>query len=213
MCAPPQHSPPRRKVPKSLLKSCLKLWQSQGGITKLWWEIEGVPTHPPANSDMSATGALHWARLGRLGNAIKALSSSGVANPEDSSVQPDILKHHQFWWILIFLTYHLPSLLRLMQLALKALKVFPKDSSLGGFQLWAQHLLNAVSGFTTPVAQDCLHQLICLVNFLLSGKAPHLVPPWVCGALLTALYKKSGGVCPIAVCKTIRRLVSFLCSE
>ena len=111
--APPQHSPTRCEVPKSLLKSHPKLWQSQDGITNLWWEIEGVPTHPPANSEVppaSDARSLHWARLDRLGNAIKVLSSSGEANLEDSSVQAEILKRHQ---ILIFLTYHLPSLLRL----------------------------------------------------------------------------------------------------
>ena len=66
-------------------------------------------------------------------------------------------------------------------LVLKALKAFPKGSRPGSFQLGAQHLLDAVSGFTAPVAQDCLHQLTCLVNFLLSGKAPHLVAPWLNG--------------------------------
>ena len=60
-------------------------------------------------------------------------------------------------------------------LVLKALKAFTKGSSPGGFQLRAQHLLDAVSGFRAPVAQDYLHQL---VNFLLSDKAPHLVAPW-----------------------------------
>ena len=74
-----------------------------------------------------------------------------------------------------------------------------------------QHLLDAVSGFTAPVVQDCLHQLTCLVNFLLSGKAPRLVAPWLCGAPITALHKKNGGVCPIAVCETIWRLVSRIC--
>ena len=35
--------------------------------------------------------------------------------------------------------------------------------------------------------------------------------PWLCGAPITALHKKNGGVRPIAVCETIRRLVSRVC--
>ena len=118
--------------------------------------------------------ALHWARLGRLCIAIKAMSSNGVADPEDELVQAEILKRHPKGSVL--LDADLPDLTPAItvtdHLVLKALKAFPKDSSLGGFQLRAQHLLDAVSGFTAPVSQDCLHQLTCLVNFLLSGKAP-----------------------------------------
>ena len=56
-----------------------------------------------------------------------------------------------------------------------------------------------------------MHQLTCFVNFLLSGKAPRLVAPWLCGAPITTLHKKNGGVSPIAVCETIRRLASRVC--
>ena len=213
--APPQHSPPKREVPKSQLKSRLKLWQSEGGIIKLWKEIQGLPAHPAASStpSISTSRALHWARLGRFGNAIKALSSSGVADPHDSSVQAEILKRHPEGPVLMDsdLPDLSPAITITDHLVLKALKAFPKGSSPGGFQLRAQHLLDAVSGFTAPVSHDCLHQLTCLVNFLLSGKAPHVVAPWLCGAPITALHKKKGGVRPIAVCETIRRLVSRVC--
>ena len=77
------------EVPKSLLKSYLKMWQSQGGIVKLWKEIEELLAPSPVSSSapsISTTRALHWAKLGRLRNAIKALSSSGAANPEESVV-------------------------------------------------------------------------------------------------------------------------------
>ena len=195
-----------------MLKSCLKIWQSQGGIIKLWEEIQGLPAHSSTSNSpsISTTRALHWARLGRLGNAIKAMSSSGVADPEDELVQAEILKRHPKGPVL--LDADLPDLTPAItvtdHLVLKALKAFPKGSSPGGFQLRAQHLLDAVSGFTAPVSQDCLHQLTCLVNFLLFGKAPRLMAPWLCGAPITALHKKNGGVRPIAVCETIRRLVS-----
>ena len=63
--ATPQHSPPKHEVPKSLLKSRLKVWQSQGGIIKLWEKIQGLPAHSATSSapSVSTTRALHWARL------------------------------------------------------------------------------------------------------------------------------------------------------
>ena len=64
-----------------------------------------------------------------------------------------------------------PAISVTAQSVFRALKAFPKGSYPGGFQLQTQHLLDAVSGFTAPVAQDCLHQITCLVNFLLLGKA------------------------------------------
>ena len=94
---PSHHSPPKREVPKTLLKNHLKLWQSEGGILKLWKELESLsasPTLYSSNSPTATNRALHWARMGHHGKAIQALSSSGVANPDDDSVQAEILKRH-----------------------------------------------------------------------------------------------------------------------
>jgi len=49
------------------------------------------------------------------------------------------------------------------------------------------------------------------MNHLLAGKGPSCLAPWLCGAPLTALLKKSGGVRPIAVGEVLRRLASRLC--
>ena len=67
-----------------------------------------------------------------------------------------------------------------------------------------------IAGSTAPAARDCLLSLTCLMNHLLSGKAPSCLSPWLCGAPLTALLKKGGGVRPIAVGEVIRRLASRL---
>ena len=45
----------------------------------------------------------------------------------------------------------------------------------------------------------------------LFGKGPSCLAPWLCGAPLTALLKKSGGVRPITVGEVLRRLASHLC--
>lgn len=94
---------------------------------------------------------------------------------------------------------------------LASIQSFPKGTSPGSSQLRAQHLLDVLRGTTTPAAIDCLSELTTWINILLAGRAHPLISPWLCGAPLTALNKKNGGVRPIAVGETIRRLISKLC--
>ena len=66
--------------------------------------------------------------------------------------------------------------------------------------------------FTVSVVQDCLHQLMYVVNFLFSGTThQHNIAPWFCGVPITTLHKKNGGVYPVAVCETLRQLVRWVC--
>ena len=74
-----------------------------------------------------------------------------------------------------------------------------------------QHLLDATIGNTAPAANDCLASLTRWTNCLLAGQLDRRLSPWLCGAPLTALLKPSGGVRPIAVGETLRRLTSRLC--
>ena len=97
------------------------------------------------------------------------------------------------------------------QIVLSCLRAFPKGTSPGASKLRAQHLLDVIAGSTAPAARDCLLSLTCLMNHLLSGKAPSCISPWLCGAPLTALLKKGGGVRPIAVGEVIRCLANRLC--
>ena len=74
-------------------------------------------------------------------------------------MQVKILKCHSEGPILVDSDLpDLPSAITVtVQSVFKALKAFPKGSSPEGFQLWAKHLLDAVCGFTAPVAQEYLH--------------------------------------------------------
>jgi len=84
-----------------------------------------------------------------------------------------------------------------------------------GFQrVLFQGLLNF--GLSTYLMQwqavrEFLLFLTCLMNHLLSGNGPSCLVPWLCGAPLTTLLKKSGDIRPIAVGEVLRRLVSRLC--
>ena len=91
------------------------------------------------------------------------------------------------------------------------LRAFPKATSPGASKLRAQHILDAVSGTIAPAAQTCLEHLTRLMNKLLASAIDPQVAPWLSGAPLTALIKKTGGYRTIAVGEVIRRLASKLC--
>jgi hypothetical protein len=50
--------------------------------------------------------------------------------------------------------------------------------------------------------------LLLVVILLAKGRAPQVVQPWLCGASLVAVPKPKGGLRPVAVGETWRRLVS-----
>ena len=135
---------------------------------------------------------------------MKALASSGIANPENSAVQPEILKRHPEGLVLVDsdLPDLPPTITVTAQSVFRALKASPKGSSPGGFQLWTQHqmLYLVYSSGGTRLLTSAYSSL--QVSFV--GQGLPRVAPWLCGAPNTALYRKNGGVHPIAICETIR---------
>ena len=89
---------------------------------------------------------------------------------------------------------------------LKALKSFPAGSSGGPDGLRPQHLIDLVSCKMGGPA--LLSALTGFVNLVLDGDCPVNVRPILFGARLIAIVKKSGGIRPIAVGYTVRRLVA-----
>jgi hypothetical protein len=61
------------------------------------------------------------------------------------------------------------------------------------------------------IGEDALKTLTLLTNHLLAGRAPRELAPYIAGAPLMALNKPGGGLRPIAIGETIRRLVSKCC--
>jgi len=82
---------------------------------------------------------------------------------------------------------------------LSCLKAFPRGTSPGWSRLRAQHLLDEIVSTSALSSLDCLATLTKFMIFLQSVKAPSCLAPWLCGAPLTALHKKGGGVRSIAV--------------
>ena len=91
---------------------------------------------------------------------------------------------------------------------LKVISSFPKGSGGGPDGLLPQHLQD----LTGPSAGDgsvaLLKALVGLITLILEGNPPPPIRPLFFGANLTAPTKKGGGVHPIAVGCTLRRLAS-----
>ena len=92
---------------------------------------------------------------------------------------------------------------------IRAVKSFPNGSAGGPDRLRPQHLkdmLQCSRGEGSPFVST----LAAFCSLVLGGGVPEAVRPFFFGASLVALEKKSGGVRPIAVGCTLRRLVGKL---
>ena len=88
---------------------------------------------------------------------------------------------------------------------LGAIKSFPAGSSGGPDKLRPQHLKDMTE---KQIGNSLLVSLTNFTNFILAGKVPDWVRPQFFGATLLAFTKKDGGVRPIAVGVTLRRLAA-----
>jgi hypothetical protein len=91
------------------------------------------------------------------------------------------------------------------------LERFPKASSGGLDRLSPQHLkdmfLNVVENSVKGENKDILTDF---VNFILAGNTPYFIRPVFFGARLVALKKPDGGIRPIAIGNSLRRLCAKL---
>ena len=85
---------------------------------------------------------------------------------------------------------------------------FPLGSAAGGSGFSPNHIyeLSKVQDFGH--GSTFISAMTRFVNFFLSGKGPPQLAPLFCGAPLTALQKRNGGIRPIAVGETLRRIIS-----
>ena len=93
----------------------------------------------------------------------------------------------------------------------QAILSFPKSSAGGPDGLRPQHLKDMLSVQTSH--HVLLPALVSFVQLVLEGRTPSSVRPFFFGANLTALHKKDGGIRPIAVSCTLRRLVAKIAAS
>ena len=96
---------------------------------------------------------------------------------------------------------------------LQALLSFPKGSAGGPDCLCPQHLGDMTSKSVTDGGQLLLQALTAFVNFVLSGRVHVNIRPSFFGATLLGLNKRDGGIRPIAIGCTLRRLVAKVASR
>lgn len=85
---------------------------------------------------------------------------------------------------------------------------FANGSNAGTDGLRPQHLKDIISLSAGEAGQRALKSITKLCNFLLAGKLNVVICELLYGASLCALVKKDGGIRPIAIGTTIRRLTS-----
>ena len=88
----------------------------------------------------------------------------------------------------------------------KAILSFPAGSAGGHDGLRPQHLKELV--LCRESGQELLTDLTAFVNMVLAGRCPKTVAPVFFGGRMLALNKKGGGIRPIAIGLTLRRLAS-----
>ena len=93
-----------------------------------------------------------------------------------------------------------------------ALSTFKNGSSGGIDGLRPQHIKDMLACQNEQASQSLLTALSKLCSLLLAGQLPCAIQPIVCGARLCALSKKDGGIRPIAIGNTFRRLTAKIAS-
>ena len=90
----------------------------------------------------------------------------------------------------------------------KTIRSFNPGSAAGPDKLRPQHLKELISRQTGAAGTRLLSALTSITNMLLAGRVPEIVKPLLYGANLIALCKPDGGIRPIAVGNTLRRMVA-----
>ena len=95
----------------------------------------------------------------------------------------------------------------------RAIMSFPNGSAGGPDGLRPQHLKDLIGPAAIVGGPLLLSALTSLVNLMLRGETPVPIRPFLFGAKLVALRKKQGGIRPIAVGCTLRRLAAKCASS
>ena len=214
---PPRGGRKKRYAVDALIVSRIRRWQD-GDLEALWLEArnDSSSRRAPSNVGDAVRGnvkrALRLAREGRYSDAMQALGSIGYAPSDNVDALNDIMSRHPTHPLPVTPVGHtIPPSLTVYQHAVScALKSFPRGTSPGGSSLRVQHFLDITSGLTTPSASVCLSELTSFLNVLLAGKLDFRAAPWMVGAPLIALQKKTGGFRPIAIGDVFRCLASRL---
>ena len=149
---------------------------------------------------------------GDVGGAVRELASSDGLAPLSPATEADLrAKHPPAPQDLAFPDppcNSLPVAIATTDDVLKAITSFRPGSAGGPDGLRPGHLKSLVGHAAAEAGSRLLTALTDFVNFVLWGKVPGFALSTFYGATLCALQKKGGGVRPIAVGNTLRRLAT-----
>ena len=157
--------------------------------------------------------ATECAQDARYGKAVAALLSLGTCAVTEDSIKEMKSKHPGA------LPPKLPSgvspePLRFDEdLVRQKVEGFPTGSAAGASGTRPQFFKDILCCPNKAVGDQVLGSLTRLTNHMVAGLAPRELAPFIAGAPLMALVKQGGGLRPIAIGETIRRLVSKCCCE
>ena len=207
----------RNETLRAGLLERLKRWD-EGRIVELWAEAKklfsGGERQALTNSLASnIRRATECAQNARYGKAVSSLLSLGLCPPTETTLN-EMKSKHPGAELPVLPSGPLPDPVRFdKELVRKKVEGFPTGSAAGASGTRPQFLKDILSCPNKAAGDDALTSLTNLANHLVAGLAPRELAPFVAGAPLMALVKAGGGLRPIAIGETIRRLVSKCCCE
>jgi hypothetical protein len=156
--------------------------------------------------------AVNYARDGDLGRAAKALQPQRKAGASASKLVELQQKHPAAPVPIVPPTRddHDPPYLFTSETVQNAISQFDRGSAPGSSGLRPSHLQDMLRASSEQARAALLSELTAFVNRSFHGHLPELLFPWFFGARLTAFAKCGGGVRPLVVGETLRRLTSKL---
>lgn len=193
--------------------------QGRSLVSKIKDNVSTFTLQSPQHHDRSPTfskSRLVQAKVadGDVRGAIRVLSSeSGIIYPSSTTYDALVDKHPSPSRPLHFPDPPAPDSPCLSvsdSMVLKAISHFPNGSASGIDGIRPQHLKDLTSKSAGDSGIRLLHSITRLCNFILAGKIIPEIWPHFFGASLIAINKKYGGIRPIAIGNTFRRLIAKL---
>ena len=206
--AKPKRSGKTRNL-ASIINKRVAAWKSDLSATTIEDKTQHRRIHRSAEDSQLAAAIISKIEAGNMRAAIRLLCSDDKSAPTTAKTLEELKKKHldappdrripcDPTGNTRFYAFRVDA-----EDVLKTLKTFPAGWSGGPDGMTPQHLLDMIAGASE---EKLLEALTAFTNVLLSGKLYTTIREIIFGGRLIALQKKDGGIRPIAVGYTLRRL-------